>query len=262
MTPHVTATDKFNVTGFRMHRRQLDRLWRAAGEELSSRGEQSIYTQRSITRIRASTPSDLESALEDSTEPGDPELLDNMWITARDPQDGSRPARSVTLIVTEANTVECTVTGDPTWVRGRSVALRSLIDEARPFKWRIWYAPPLSYAFAGSAANGLWYIVDAAFVPDGFFSDTWSVAITVTSWLLFFMAGLAVGREMARRSRVEIWLKRQDLPQRRWHITAGEFLMSAVALLAVIVSIVFGVVTHLDANKDEKKPQSASQLLP
>ncbi|MGW1314349.1 hypothetical protein [Streptomyces sp. NPDC002426] len=154
------------------------------------------------------------------------------------------------------------MTGDPTWVRGRSATLRSLIDEARPFKWRIWYVPPLTYAFAGSSANGIWYIITAVFIPDDFFSDAWSIAITLTFWLLFFIAGLSVGREMARRSRVEIWLKRQDLPQRWWRITAGEFLMSAVALLAVIVSIIFGVVTHSDANKDEKKPQSASDFLP
>lgn len=262
MTPHVTATAKFNVIGFKMHRRQLDRLWRAAGEGFSQHGEQSIYTQRSITRIRASSPDDLESALGDSTEPGDPELLDNMWIIARDPGDGSRPERNVTLIVTEANTVQCTVTGDPTWVRGRSAALRSLIDEARPFKWRIWYVPPLSYAFAATAVNGIWYGISSAFLPDDFFSVTWSIAIALTFWLLFFVAGLSVGREMARRSRVEIWLKRQDLPQRWWRITAGEFLMSMIALLAVIVSIVFGMVTHSDANKNEKKPQSASEVRP
>ncbi|MFJ9570402.1 hypothetical protein [Streptomyces bacillaris] len=106
------------------------------------------------------------------------------------------------------------------------------------------------------------YSVSAAFVPDGFFSDTWSLVIALTFWVLFFVAGLSVGREMARRGRVEIWLNRQDLPQRWWRITAGEFLMSAIALLAVIVSIVFGMVTHSDASKDEKKPQSASQALP
>ncbi|WP_164873492.1 hypothetical protein [Streptomyces sp. S063] len=99
-------------------------------------------------------------------------------------------------------------------------------------------------------------------MPDGFLSVAWSIAIALTFWLLFFVAGLSIGREMARRSRVEICLNRQEFPQRWWRITAGEFLMSMIALLAVIVSIVFGIITHSDANKDEKKPQSASEILP
>ncbi|MFB7977188.1 hypothetical protein [Streptomyces vinaceus] len=253
MHHHPRATVQFTVFGCKMSRRQLDRLWRAVGEGLSDGARRSIHTQRSITRIQAASPGQLVDVLDESTEPGNPELLENMWIIAHDPSSESRAARDITIVVTEQNVLQCTVNGDPTWVRGCSATLKSLAEEARPLKWRLWYVPPLSYAAAGMAIGGVVNMLIGNLIPPRTFSAPWSIAISISVAALFALIGWVVGKVMSRRCRAEIWLRREELPQRWFRVSAAELLMAAIGLAAVIATVVFGLVTHADATKPENK---------
>ncbi|WP_159395653.1 hypothetical protein [Streptomyces sp. 3211] len=241
-----------------MSRRHLDRMWRSIGEELSSSASRAIYTQRSITRIEAASPGQLADVLEESTEPGNPELLDNMWITAHDPRTESRAARDIVLVVTDQNVLQCTLTGDPTWVRGRSAALRSLAEEVRPLKWRLWYLPPLSYAAACMSLGGVVNILASNLIPDNTFSATWSIATSIAIVVFFALTGWVFGKAMSRKCRAEIWLKREELPQKWFRISAGEAMMGLVGVVALLVTAIFGLVTHSDANKTEKETSKPS----
>ncbi|MFD3936707.1 hypothetical protein ACFWSF_17365 [Streptomyces sp. NPDC058611] len=148
------------------------------------------------------------------------------------------------------------MTGDPTWVRGRALILQALIEECRPLKWSKWYAPPLSYALAGSSVGMLGYSFASLLIPEGAFSVTWRLVVILAIALLFFVLGWIVGKSMMRKCRVEIWLRREELPTRWWRVTAGESIMAVIALLAVVVAVIFGLVSHSDASDDDTKKPS------
>jgi hypothetical protein len=197
----------------------------------------------------------LAEAVANSTEPGNPEILDNLVLSInnyRHASDG-QPDRYTRVSVDDLG-ARCSVSGDPLWVRGQVSSLQPLLEEARPFKKGIWYAPRWAMASWGTSF-GLWVSWLASFAITGDLPD--SYAVVIASVVAGAIMGYAFGGALARRRKVEIWISRDDFPAPFWRFTANEVVTAVIALLTLAAAITFGVIAHKDAQKDEGGAKSA-----
>ncbi|MFE0327948.1 hypothetical protein ACFW08_14365 [Streptomyces sp. NPDC058960] len=214
--------------------------------------EVNFSTRRSITTLEAKSLADLADAVADSTEPGNPELLDNLEISINNYLGrGSATPRTVRVSI-DGRGVYCHVGGEPSWVRGQIATLRPLIEDTRPFKWPIWYMPTWSFAGYGSSLT-LWIALISSFAFTG--SGPTSMLTPIATGIVGVIGGLAVGRGISRHAKVEIWLKRDDLPRSFWRLSANEIITAVIAILSLLAVIIFGVITHNDAKADSKSPR-------
>ena len=248
------ATSGSYVRGCRLHRRGIRKLARALQEPFPSTSSVKFETTRSITTYEAASIEGLADAVANSTEPGDPEVLDNLVLSIND--NGSapqgRPNRAIRITVVGGG-ARYYVVGDPAWVHGQSAIIRALLEESRPLKRAFWYVPRWVLALWG-VSTGIWVSWMVSLVVTGGLPHGWDVlAISAAAGAL---AGVAAGGFVSRRVRVEIWVNRDDFPAPFWRLNAGEMVSTAIALLGLVAAIVFGVITHKDAQKDDKNDGS------
>lgn len=205
------ATSSFSVRGCKLNRRIIEKWMRALREGFPPEATLRLSTTRSITTYESESLDGLVEALANSTEPGDPEVLDNLVLAInnyRHVPDGQSERYS--RISVDNLGARCTVAGEPVWVRGQVASLRLLADEARPFKRAIWYAPRWAMASWGLSAGILvMWIVGLAVgggLPRG-------LPVTIASAVAGAISGYAVGGFIARKVKAEIWVVRNDFPE-------------------------------------------------
>lgn len=233
-----------------MRRQDTERLWRAIREGLAPEGDFTLSTERSITRIEAQDFDSLMAAVAESSEPGNPEVLDNLWMVARDRFEIGQPTREVRVLISERRDVTCMVQGDPTWVRGRAATLKPLIEDFRPFKWEIWYIPRFSYVALGSAAGSSVYTIGNLVIPKDTFSPTSDAAFLIAAILLGMTVFGLAGNVITKKSKTQIWPKHDEIPRGWMHLNAGEVLSVMIAILAIMATIIFGTIAHSDTKKN------------
>lgn len=204
------ATARFSVRGCKLSRRTAERLLRAMRDGYPPGATVKVSTRRSIIRLQAENFDDLAAAVAESTEVGDPELLDNLEISVENYSVPGEPSRTVQVRVTEGATVICYLYGDPAWVRGKQAALQPLLEDTRPFKRDFWYGPVWTFgswgvSFALVLAPLVAWLVTGSIAVNPFLT----AALTVCSLFL----GVAVGRTVSRARRVEIWIRQDELPR-------------------------------------------------
>lgn len=217
-----------------------------------------LSTTRSITTYETESLDALVEAVTNSTEPGDPEILDNLVLSInnyRHVSDG-QPERYNRISVDSLG-VRCTVSGDPVWVKGQIASLRPLAEEVRPFKRAIWYAPRWALAPWGSTA-GIWVLWIVSFATTGGLPD--SFPITIASAIAGAIVGYCIHGLIATKVKVEIWVVRNDFPASFWRFTANEAVTVAIALLALAAAIIFGVISHKDSLKGEGSGKSTPEV--
>ncbi|CAD5970141.1 membrane protein of unknown function [Streptomyces sp. KY75] len=244
------ARSYFVVQGCKLHRRSTERLWRAVQEGLLPDATLEVSTRRSIITLTAHSLGDLADAVEESTEPGDPELLDNLRLSARDKWQRAKPTNGVTVEITDTGRTRCHVSGDPNWVRGRVAALRPLLEESRPFKLGFWYGPRWTFSSWAISLSLILTSISFVLIPDDTFSGRTQIITQMSSIVFFAIAGYSVGGVITRNARVAIWLRRDEFPDSRWRLSGAEILTITIAGLTLAATIAIGVLTHSDAKID------------
>jgi hypothetical protein len=245
----VEASSNITVRGCKLHRRLIEKWVRALRTGLPEDADVEFSTTRAITTYRSNSLEGLSRALMESTEPGNVEVVDNLvlFASAAGYATGPGPRRVVRLQVSSDGWVACHLSGDPSWVNAQSAVLRPLFEEARPREWGFWYAP--RWAFAG-------WGVSVALICMGFFN---SLQLTALGALAGMACGFAIGSTLRRILKVEIFLTRDELPSSYWRFTANEIVTAVIALLAILVAVVFGVITHKDSKDGDKKAMGFTQ---
>ncbi|MFF7752295.1 hypothetical protein ACFZCP_24260 [Streptomyces sp. NPDC007971] len=216
-----------------------------------------ISTERSIITLEADNFDDLADSVAESTEIGNPEVLDNFQIHARERRSQDEPDRVILVSVYDDGRVSCRIDGDPGWVRGKHAALEPLIRDTRPFKREFWYGPSWSFASWGVSFASLATPI-TMWLTTG--STKAELVVSIAAWVTGGFMGLIVGRTVSRARKAEFWIRRDELPERYWKFTANETLAAVIAILTLVATIIFGVVTHNDAKKDSKSSPPAAYL--
>jgi hypothetical protein len=245
----VKASASFYSIGCKLNRRVVDKWVRVMRIDLPENAKVEFSTRRSITTYEATTVEGLMDALHGSTEPGDVDVLDNLVISVSNfNRDGREGPDRYARIDVRGNSVSCNIHGDPSWVRSQSTALKPLIEEVRPFKWPIWYGPRWTFVLMGISL-GSWGALSASLITDATLLR--DIAVFLLCVIAGAFVGFAGGSAIARKAKVEVWLERDDFPTSFWRFTAHEVISSVIALLALIATVVFGLVTHGDAQKSK-----------
>lgn len=187
-----------------------------------------LRTSRNGTTISRGSLEKLLAAVHESTEPGNPDDIDNVEIEAR---GGARKV-SFTL---ESTVVTWTVEGDTSWTRGVTEQIRDLLAEGGGRKQAS--AGGLLYAaiivpFVAAVATAL--LATGRIPPTG-----WSVASGVLLVVVGGLAGFVLGRIRQRRDRCRLSAV-GELPPRRWWngIDVGTRTAVVVAVIAFLALIV------------------------
>ncbi|BDD73165.1 hypothetical protein JCM4020_37850 [Streptomyces coelicolor] len=210
---------------------------RALRSGLPAEAKVDFSTERAITTYKSNSLDGLAQALAESTEPGNVEVLDNLVIFASDigHNRGPGPRRIARLAIKSDGWVACHISGDPSWVNAQTAVLRPLFEEARPRKWGFWYSPRWIFAAWG---------VSFALIFTALFD---SLPLTVLIVLAGLACGFAIGSVLRRILKVEIFLTQDELASSYWRFTANEIVTAAIALLAIVVAVIFGVIAHNDS---------------
>ncbi|MEU0036853.1 hypothetical protein [Streptomyces sp. NPDC006333] len=197
-------------------------------------------TTRAITTYKSNSIEGLAQALAESVEPGDVEVVDNLVIFASDigRAQSDNPRRIVRIGIGSEGFVSCHISGDPGWVNSQTAVLRPLLQEARPRKWGIWFAPRLAWVGWGASL---------ALLLTTFFN---SLSLSILGAVAGVACGFAVGGILRRILKVEICLTRNELPSSYWRFTANEVVTAVIALAAIAVAVIFGVIAHKDSQKE------------
>lgn len=231
----------FHVSGCKIMRPQLDKIWNLATEGFSSDAFIRISTERRTgelsSEFEGTTIDAVVEAVRCATLPGDPNNIDNLQMVIS--ERGSPRSVSIMIGGTVGSKVEVSVTGDsPGWVRGRVGGLRELFAEARN-GWYIGNGQIRFYlASSGFLAGFPVNVIVAGLLP---------FVHTILARSVLFAGGLAIltsicylfGSWMDRRSRTELRLhvpRKAKVDMGVWAIVVG--------IIGVLVAIISSLAAH------------------
>ncbi|WP_437077219.1 hypothetical protein [Streptomyces sp. enrichment culture] len=216
-----------------------------------------LGTRRGIlVEIFAATLDDLIQGVFESNEPGDPEVVDNLWLSvsmARDESTSDIP-RHIRVEI-DPHGLTLSIAGDPAWARAKVDHLKALIEDTQG-KQRFWsFSPQLTgVIFAGftwgvcvlasilggvdlSGRSGipLWFFIPLAVCP-----------------AFSYFAGNVIGFRVEQRHATTIWISASAPPPQAARMTRFEKVTVAISIASLLAAIIFG---YLGYDKDKQEPE-------
>ncbi|MGW0553755.1 hypothetical protein ACWDZ6_06065 [Streptomyces sp. NPDC002926] len=211
-------------------------------------------TRRGIlVEIYAATLDDLVQGLSESNEPGDPEILDNLWLsittTRDDTPDGEFP-KSIRVEISPKG-LTLSISGDPAWARSKVEHLKSLIQETHG-KRRLWLLKPELTGVMFAGISWLAYVailtvagVDLSAKADPF---AWSYVPLAMCPTFAYFIGFIVGTRVLRRHQTTIWISESTPPPQAPSMSSFERVTIAISIASLLAAIIFG---YLGYDKDK-----------
>ena len=134
----ITAEAEFSLRACIIDREHLEKVWQVACEGFAEDSNFSIETERYYagisTKITGGTIPEMLEGVRESTSPGDPAVIDNLYLWVSNVVTDLVKERYISIIITPKS-VEVLVKGEPEWVNGRSRRIQNLLASKRS-KWR------------------------------------------------------------------------------------------------------------------------------
>jgi hypothetical protein len=223
------------VYGCELGKVQLGRLFKVAAEGFEERWV-SLSTTRNDTKITRGTLATLLEAVQDSAEPGDPDVVDNLVLHA-----WSFANRSVYIKI-DTKSVWVNVEGDAKWARSMFREIERLLTETGTTKAHFYGAGKLSWNAFSLATVG-----DAVFswlISSKFYHHHFPLVITmlIAFPVIMTCAGWIIGGRRDRRAQVKLnpsgpathasWWERIGRADR---IAVGILIVSVLTLAVTVV---------------------------
>ncbi|MER5379988.1 hypothetical protein ABT040_06855 [Streptomyces sp. NPDC002688] len=212
--------------------------------------------------IYASTLDDLIQGIIDSNEPGDPEIIDNLWlsITSAREDDSSEFPRNIRVEISSGG-LTLSISGDPAWARSKVDHLRTLILDTRG-KRRLWLLSP---EFTGVFFAAISWIVYAFVLTVAGVGPTskvnpspWSLVPLGACPAFAYFIGAIVGRRVVQRHQTTLWISESVPPPQAPAMSRFERVTVAISIASLVAAIVFGYLTYAQG-KDDAKRKGKSQ---
>ncbi|MFF8031610.1 hypothetical protein [Streptomyces sp. NPDC016626] len=215
--------------------------------------------------IYAATLDDLIQGLSESNEPGDPEVVDNLWLsvtTGRDDAASEFP-KNIRVEISPSG-LTLSISGDPAWARSKVDHLRSLIEDAQE-KRRLWSLSPeftgVLFAALSWMAYAVVLVVAGVDLSGKGGRSLWSVAPLVVCPAFAYFIGFIVGTRVVRRHQTTLWISESMPPPQVITMTKFERLTIFISIASLIAAIVFGYLGyHKDEPESGKKDKAHSSV--
>ncbi|MGI5377088.1 hypothetical protein ACQEV2_23155 [Streptomyces sp. CA-251387] len=216
--------------------------------------------------IYAATLDDLVQGLSESNEPGDPEVVDNLWLsitTSRDDTPDDEFPKSIRVEISPKG-LTLSISGDPAWARSKVEHLKSLIQDTHG-KRRLWLLSPelTGVMFAGTSWLAYVLILTAAGVDLSAKAATspWSfVPLGVCPTFAYFI-GFIVGTRVVRRHQTTLWISESPPPPQAPSMSNFERITIVISIASLLAAIIFGYLGYdKDKHEADKKDKSFPSL--
>ncbi|WP_216590912.1 hypothetical protein [Streptomyces brasiliscabiei] len=250
----------------KLARRHIERIWAVMCEGFPDSAGRVMGTRRGIlVEIYASTLDDLIQGLIESNEPGDPEIIDNLWLSISTVSEGvSHEFPKSIRIEIDQKGLMLSISGDPAWARSKVDHLKTLIQDTHG-KRRLWLLSPeftgglfaaiswLVYALAMTAAGvgptskgdqSLWTLLPLAICPT----------------FAYFIGNIA-GRRVERRHQTTLWISESTPPPQPPTMSRFERVTIVISIASLIVAIVFGYLAYDKDARDADRREKSHPIL-
>lgn len=265
LSPHTAmARASYLFQDCKLERRHIERIWAVMCEGFPPSAGRVLGTRRGIlVEIYAATLDDLVQGLSESNEPGDPEAVDNLWLSITTPrEEGVNEFPKSIRVEISPKGLTLSISGDPAWARSKVEHLKSLIEDTQG-KRRLW---TLSPELTGVMFAGLSWMAYAVVLTVAGVDFSGKVDRSVWSYIPLFVCpafayfiGFIVGTRVVQRHQTTLWISESTPPPRAATMSKFERVTIAISIASLIAAILFG---YLGYDKDKREADKTDKSHP
>jgi hypothetical protein len=202
----------------------------------------------------------------ESNEPGDPEIIDNLWLSISTiSEDASNEFPKSIRIEISPKGLALSISGDPAWARSKVDHLKTLIQDTHG-KRRLWLLSP---EFTGGLFAALSWLVYALTMTAAGVGPTgkgdqspWTLLPLAICPAFAYLIGTIVGRRVERRHQTTLWISQSTPPPQSPAMSRFERFTIIISIASLVVAIIFGYLSYdKDARDADRKEKSHPSLV-